>query len=260
MSRLTDEELEAILRAHHHTEADPGASGLAMVALAHSGTADEKQNNAAAEALRAQPELAETLLALSSLEARGIVPPLARGRFFNSRKLTAVGFAVAAAIVVFSWSPIRPPESNTLSPKGGVEELALAVERGGQRFTARPGDRLVTGDRLGLFYSAPEPGFLAIVHRDQKANVTALFPARAAKSAAIDAGLHIAAPDGAVVEEGTGCEWFIAVFSAQPLRIAELSQIISKTSTAGEGCDLPVDVAGTRAVRVFAVQRGDSAP
>lgn len=247
----TEDQVQAALRAHHQTTSDAGVRLLELLALAHAGAADEAEARAAAEALRTEPELAETVLTLSSIEARGLLTP----RPQLGKKIVATALALAACLLLMLLIPRRAIDEEQLSPKGLTEELALAVERNGRRFTARENDLLLPGDRLGLFYSSREPGYLAILHRDRRGEVVALYPANGARSAGIEAGLHVAVPDGAIVEEGSGCEWFVAIFSSRPLSVAELVIDVERAKERSERCELSVDVEGARAVRIFPVLR-----
>ena len=91
--------------------------------------------------------------------------------------------------------------------------MAIAVERGGERFTAREGDRLQAGDRLGFFYSASKPGYLAFFNLDASGKASVLFPSGAQKSGRIEAGQERPLVDGGVVRGGDPCEWLVAFFS-----------------------------------------------
>ena len=246
---------------------------LEVVALALEGLADEEEHARAVGHLDACPDCAAAVEQLGGLARRAAADEadtkegsatVIRLPWYRCPAALALAAAASALLVVTAGLLLTPPqgvERDTapgagMVPKGGGDQLAVAVQRGTHRFTARPGDRLLEGDRIGLFYSAAEDGHLAVIHLDQSGATTLLFPAGRESSAAIRAGTEQPLPDGGVVEGGAGCEWLIAVFSEQPLALPAMTGPIAAAGRAGPGCgSLRIEIPDARRVRVFPVQR-----
>jgi len=290
-SVLTEARLEELLRTRYAREAGRPCAELETLALVLAGAADEATQAAAADHLQACPECATDLLQLEALRARGALDPTAAPveeaapaaaaggaptsaaetappRAWLRRVAPAALAAAAAAALVLAVDELRTPEgaaappdrevATGLVPKGlpgePTDALAVAVQRGTRRFTARPGDLLQDGDQLGLFYSATTTVHLAVLHRDEAGAVTPLFPAAGVTSQRVAAGRERPLPDGAVLEAGAGCEWLVAIFSPGPQAVAELSRYVRRATVAAD-CRLEVEVPGARHVAVFPVAR-----
>ncbi len=176
---------------------------------------------------------------------------------------TAAGLLVMlGSIFLFRTTPEESvPSSEALSPKGHygkhADQFFMAIERGQTRFTARPLDELMTNDRLGFFYTADAPGYLTIVSLDDNAVATLLYPVNETSSAPIAAGEQIPIVDGAVVGDGVGCEWIVAVFSDKPLISQDVKDAIfnSAVQHTDSECGLLLDVPEARTVLILPMKR-----
>ena len=271
---LDEAAVERLLRMR--TDAEEGAeadacAGLEEVALVLCGQADEAELSAAAAHLQECAGCARAVLEIHSLQAQGLLEvdrapapaaPVAAERearaplFGWPRLVPLAAAAVLVGGILLAW-PVGGPEDAgpDLTPKGGSDELIVAVQRGEDRFFASPGDRLLEGDRLGLLYSAVAAGHLAVFSLDPQADSVLLFPVAGRESAAVRAGSEQPLPAGALVEAGSGCEWLVAVFSDGPLDTREVGEVLSGSVRPDVGCDLRVDVPSARTVRVFPVRR-----
>ncbi len=213
----------------------------ALIAVAEAMAEPDAQARETAAALASDdPKLVEALLVVSGFERFSPLPlPARRPWLYRYAPLLA-----AAALLVFVLILARPKPQ--LVMKGAPITLKIAVERGAHRFTATPGARLDAGDRLGFFYSSAQPGYLAVFNRDQSGQVVPLFP-HLPQSAKVAAGSSVPLPDGATVERGSGCEWFVAVFSKAP-RSMEMLRKKVQAAQAGPECKLTLPIDDAQAI------------
>jgi hypothetical protein len=129
--------------------------------------------------------------------------------------------------------------------------LFVAVERQGTRYTLHPQGQLKVGDRIGLFYSAKRDGYLSVLALDQKGAVTRIYPSKGSKSAFVPKADRTSLSTGALVQEGKGCEWLVAVFSDKPLDLDTLARAIRKAKHAERSCGLALKFAGARTVFIL---------
>lgn len=295
---VVEDLLRVWFAAQDEGEAEPEIDELALLARVHAGEASAQEMKDATQLLGSSPEWAEVMVTLQDLVARGVVAPETRPRpaerapepapatddaevvELGSRRrspwshaATAALAAAAAVLIVLAvprggeappgGEPAAPgatPEAlgGELIPKGYIDQLHVAVQRGPNRFTVNPGDPLKTGDIIGLFYSTDSPGHLAIVHLDEQRVVTPLYPGIGKASAQIRPGDKVALPDSAVLEEGEGCEWFIAVFSDEPIALESLGNSLRQSASftrADPACKLRASVDGARSIQVFEIKR-----
>ena len=251
LAGLADTSGRARAEAHLQACADCAAALELLGGLPEPGSAD------AADAPPSRPDQA-------GAPEDGASAPAARPPAWHRRPASlALAAAASALLVVAAGLLLSPngPDLHTapgagLVPKGAGDQLALAVQRGAERFTARPGDRLLEGDRIGLFYWAAQDGYLAVLHLDEQGRTTLLSPAGGDGSAAIAAGSEGRLPDGGVVEGGAGCEWLIAVFSDAPLPLEAMLGPIRAAPNKGPLCrPFRLAIPDARSVRVFPVAR-----
>ena len=133
------------------------------------------------------------------------------------RTMTTASAALAASIAAVIWvvlpADTTEGSAETLTMKGSTDQLFVAVERQGRRFTLAPGESLHTGDRFGLFYSARHSGYVIVLHRGEDQKTTLLL---SAEGSPVAAGHKQALPVGGRVQDVTACEWLVAVFTENP--------------------------------------------
>jgi hypothetical protein len=178
--------------------------------------------------------------------ARKARPRLARQAVWAG---AAACMLLIATGVVWQWH-VAPSEVR-FAVKGEVDHLDVAVLRDGRGFRLPPNGELLDGDQLGFFYSAAEPGYLALLDVQTSGRVSRLFPRNATESQAIFSGSEVRLPDGGAFEKTPGCGWLVAVFSDRPLALEDLSaRLRHAASNAGAGCVLQPEVAGARTIWV----------
>ncbi|MCC6624824.1 MAG: hypothetical protein IT385_26480 [Deltaproteobacteria bacterium] len=174
--------------------------------------------------------------------------------------------AIAAGVVVHRAEgpaevvdePLRSKgataDASMAPPSRTTDALAIAVSRDGMQFRAASGARLLSGDRIKLFYSSDAQGFLVVVATTEALQSTLLAPLRG--DGAIAPGTDLPLEGGALVGEGRGCEWIVGAFSDTPLAHASLFEAISAPrSIDRDRCRLEVDVPGARNVVVIPIRR-----
>jgi hypothetical protein len=170
--------------------------------------------------------------------------------------LATAGVVLVTFAAVISLELTREPEEQ-LRPKG-TWQLHTGVERSGHEFLAYDGIRLETGDRLGFFYTAEQPGTMMILYADEAGDIVLIYPAQAKTSARIDAGREVRVPDGAVVDPGRGCEWVIGLFSDRPFAIRTAHEVIRRMLEERIGCRIParipVDMPGMEGAHVHVLR------
>ena len=248
---------------------DTPCPDLESVALTLSGHANAAEIGIANRHLEQCGACREALLVLSDLTAKGVVPPLvvpptahATGRnrwtisFSTQKALLAAAAMIALAVgAYFAW-----PEKSTLPDadlvvKGTGDELFVGIRRDAAEFLVRPGQKLVEGDQVGLFYSTEASGYLAIYNLDDTGAATLIYPAGQTRSARISAKRRAPLPDGAEVGKGSGCEWFIAIFSDSEFDLETTAQTLEQAKLSSPPCALKVDLPVARSVRIVPLTR-----
>lgn len=271
---VDDALVRSLLRAKYRRGAwlrddDLAFEELAPVARSIAGEASELEQRRAARTLRDDPDVAEAVLALQGMVAAGELPALREAGTRGWRAaLPAVATGLAGALLAAAavWllavrpavpeAPVAPGGTPSavdggsgLVVKGERDRILVAAKRGTTSFRVQPGDQLKTGDVVGLFYSAEAAGHVGVWHLDGQ-----LQPTRVLQTA-VEPGVEVALPNNAIMSEGEGCEWFVGVFSADPLAAANVEAQLRAARLQPSTCDLRATVAGARSVRVVPVRR-----
>jgi hypothetical protein len=239
-------DMEELLRRRYRSEpvSDAEHRETQLLARVVAGIDEPKLRASAADLAMNNRELTEALLLVSGGAAL-------HRRSRKGRNLILIGGAIAALVLV-SLPALLPVSSDPeLVPKGMDDRLEVAAQRGEERFRLRPNDSIRAGDRLGFFYSARSPGYLAVISVDDEGVFSILQP-----STHIQIGEEVPLPNGAVADEGTGCEWIVAVFSEASIPIGELRKQIESAPRTAESCELVPAISRARSVRVIPLTRG----
>ncbi len=265
---ITNQTVETLLAKPLIPIEEEPCKALETVALVLSGDASAKQIEEANAHLAGCETCRRAVLTLDNVTARGVVPPHRVGKGTANKPLLIgsgmrrVSLSIAATILVvlvagLLWQlKLTESETSSLVVKGDDDELHVAVERQGSRFVLRPGSKLKTNDVLGFFYSTDTAGYLAVFNLDNAGVPELLYPAGQTQSASVEPGLKVPLPDGGVVQAGQVREWFIAVFSDEPLVLRDVAEIIAarkRASTKSETFEssLKININGARSVRII---------
>lgn len=148
--------------------------------------------------------------------------------------------AMAAAALLVGWWVWPPPPRPALVAKGAGARLLVVAQRGHTSFVVRPDARLVSGDALGFFVTAPRAGYVVIQLVDAD-GATRLAPS-GGRAGRFAAGARVPLPEGARMTAGAGCEWIGAAFSDRPLPVGALA-------VTAAGCAAPPRVPPAEGVR-----------
>lgn len=256
-----------------------------VVAMAIAGLGDDTVVKSASDHLERCSRCREAALMLHRIDAPTVLPQLndrtpesvVLGKQPLWRRIPLSAAAALALIVsaaaIALWNPNRlttDPHRETSSEAQpsvalsehrfkvkGFEDTFLVAVRRGERVNVATQEinHLKTGDQLGMFYSALNPGYLMVVNIDQAGRTSILYPAGQRRSAAIAAGENRSLADGAVVNEGTGCEWITAIFSDAPLEIATVKAAIETSQKRDNNCTLDVSIPKARTVKIVPFSR-----
>ena len=239
--------LTAALREHyrsrHPSPDDEEGALLLALALDLEGLATPSDRPVARDSLASSAELRRVVET-----ARGFPIPVRVGPVraaepgFWTREFWTQWFWLplipVAALSLFlalrgpSGEPIvEVPPPDGLTPRGS-DDIVVGIRRGAHDFLLRPGEKVESGDRLGLFYSSQKSGHLAVLHADQAGTVTWVYPATVANSGAIQAGERIRLEAGGTLSRGTHCEWVVGVFSDEPLDRKALGATLAEQARA----------------------------
>ncbi len=254
---ISEQTIERLLKSRPCYSRPEVCDELEQIALVLEGVADPLQTRLAHEHLQSCGECASAVMLLSGALSQGELDPPAPTRIQPRSAIARPAvWAAAAAVVIsfaafFFWQQTEQGDQgipSTMAIKGETDQLSIAVQRGTSRFVVQPGDRLVTGDQLGLFYSAETPGYLAVFCVDANSETALLFPNQGTLSESIAQGTEVPLPDGAYVAEGSGTEWIVAVFSDQPMIIDELEGQIQRAHASRGDQSFELDLPGARTV------------
>lgn len=232
--------LQAHFRQRREVRKQADDLDLAALAAAMSRPEDAIAQEAARETLRRDPEWSEVLLALGApVSVRRSTPWTWLG--------LAGGLAAASLVLALLLVPRSEPE---LIPKGTLDRLEVAVDRAGVQFPLGPERGLMSGDRLGFFYSAERAGHLAIFHYTTQDGPNVLVPIGTQDSLAVEAGTRHLLHQGGVVEPIHTREWLIAVFANEPFTIAESAEALRRGVAIGADGRLTVSLDLARTIQV----------
>lgn len=192
---------------------------------------------------------------------------LGSGRLFEPAMMQSVGtpaeltpphrrwlgvLALAVVLLIVGGLLLRGPNNPTEHPllaKGGWS-LEIGVRRGQKTFRPHPGQILRTGDEVGLFYSADQPGFLRVIYVNANWQWVELYPGEG-RVGAIDVGDQVRLDAGAVLTEGNGCEAIVGFFDVRPSRPASIGETLKQLRRGPDGCIM----GESTTVRIIGVHR-----
>lgn len=257
--------LEGHLRAHYaalqrdEEQADcPELQSLALALAEEAEPGDRKRvlAHAAGCAPCSAVMLSSASLGLNDQPAQR--PPVTLPRAMGVGVL-----AIAAALllvvrptpVTVSLQSFEEPELRLKGAAPSGDSLVVAAQRGGRQWRVEYGDSLREGDLIGLFYSARRSGYLMVAYVEGTGKVTPLYPAVGVTSAPVEAAGSRSLRTGGVMKGGTGCEWFVAVFSEAPLDRARVHRELSDLQARSSGCLLQPTIPGARSVAAVLIRR-----
>ncbi len=135
----------------------------------------------------------------------------------------ALAAATAVALVMLTPNPIEEPEYTV---KGSVT-LSVHKKQGDSSVQVQPGQVLHPGDAVRFEVRAGGPGYVAVIGRDAKGNVTVYHPWEGTEAApwrTEDALL----PTAIELDEVTGTETLYALYAAKPFSLTWAVEALRK--------------------------------
>ncbi|MBM4776476.1 MAG: DUF4384 domain-containing protein [Archangiaceae bacterium] len=155
--------------------------------------------------------------------------------------------AALASIIVGVVVVTRAP-SDDVHFKGGGSFTVLVQPMGERGRPLGTTERLHRGDALRFSFTAPADGHVAVFDLDASGAST-LVPFHGTQPLAVKAGAPTAFPDSIVLDESTGPEWVIAVFSPVAFELEPVLGQLRAQSSQAERVSLSCDGCDFEAVR-----------
>jgi len=151
--------------------------------------------------------------------------------------LAAVAAAAVVLAVVQPWrAPVEPDEGVAPGTRiKGAVALDLYALQGGDVVEAEPGVVLRPGDRIQFTYTSGPLDHLIVLGVDGRGTLSRYYPDHGAGSLAVTPGARMVLEDSLVLDDAPGPEVFVAIFSDDPLQVAEVEVAIQDALAAGEG-------------------------
>ena len=137
--------------------------------------------------------------------------------------------ALTAALIVGVTTTITikrvsgsTPDENYIGIKGGPG-LEVFAERAGKQFPVKTGAALQPKDKVRFVVNSAGSKFVLIASRDGAGNFTVYYPYNGLESAPL-AGREL--PGSIELDEVTGKEWLVAVFSDAPVKAAAVKTLM----------------------------------
>lgn len=151
---------------------------------------------------------------------------------------TAAAAVAAAALVLAVAQPWRdggptPADDGAAVRVKGAVALDLYTLQDGDVIEAEPGVVLRPGDRIQFTYTSGPLNHLIVLGVDGRGTLSRYYPERGADSLAVAPGSRVVLEDSLVLDDAPGPEVFVAVFSDDPLQVAEVERVIQRTLADG---------------------------
>ena len=203
------------------------ACSEAMQVLKHNIRQYEKNFNQRANTLRNALEAAQN-------QPENVIPIHRRKKIVT----LAVSFAAAAMLVIglMSFWPEHRMETSDISYKGSFAFSAV-VKRNHNQFKLQSGSTLQKNDALRFVVQTGGVGYVYIFDLDANGNITSLYPFGDTESnlpaiAIASAGQHTL-DDSIVLDDSTGVEHLVAVFSQTPFNTGLINAQMAKMMVQG---------------------------
>jgi hypothetical protein len=187
----------------------------------------------------------ETTVTLPSSQASRRVLPFVRRQYYA---LAASLMLFVAAGYLFMSSRTGPDyriKGETVGLKAFVQNLSGTIEKRGDRV-------YYSGEKIQFLYSCAEENRLILMGLDTAGTITTYFPSSQDSSITLERGADIPRPNSIVLDEYTGRELFLAIFSKKPLSVPDMRQRLASLFARTHSID-SVDIKenGAAMVRYF---------
>jgi hypothetical protein len=169
------------------------------------------------------------------------VVPFMRRRYY-ALAATLVLFLAAGYLSMNGRQGLENRAKGETCLKAFVQNHSGGIEKRSERI-------YYTGEKIQFLYSCAEANRLILLGIDTTGAMTSFYPAAGDSSCVLERGADIPLPNSIVLDEYTGREIFIAVFSKKPLNVFEVKRRVSASFAATRSLD-SIDVKENNAVIV----------
>jgi hypothetical protein len=187
----------------------------------------------------------ETTMALPPRRTGRRVLPFVRRRYYA---LAASLMLFVCAGYLFMSSRTGPDyriKGGTVGLKAFVLNHSGAIEKRGERV-------YYTGEKIQFLYSCAEENRLILMGLDTTGAITTYFPSSQDSSTTLERGADLPLPNSIVLDEYTGRELFLAIFSKKTLSVPDMRQRLSARFAGTHSIDsIDINENGAVTVRYF---------
>jgi len=220
---------------------------------------EEARSNHAAFAAEVLPQTIDAVVRRGSASQRWRWVPGLGVPALGLRVAAAAGLAVVAIVALVPalvHEPERPAvpaaevveAADTEAGVKGGSLMRVYAKRGNQVFLVSEGEHLRRGDALRFVPDAAGFRYLLVLSMEQTGKVTPFFPYKGLFSSRLPIVPGSPLPGSIVLDESIGTETLWAVFSNEPVAVAQVRQWVASS---GQDADAVEAASGARSVRVF---------
>jgi hypothetical protein len=115
----------------------------------------------------------------------------------------------------------------------GETSLKVFVQADDGRVEQRANNTFFTGERVQFLYSCGPKNRFILMSLDSAGSLTTFYPDTGDSAIALESGQDIPLPNSILLDDYTGPELFIGVFSKKPVAVAEVKRLVHATYSSG---------------------------
>ena len=137
-------------------------------------------------------------------------------------------YAIAASLILcigvgyVYLTSMQPPDSRIK----GETALAVFVKTDYNRIEQREDNTFFTGERIQFQYSCGSKNRFILMSLDTAGSLTTFFPGTGDSATILESGQEIPLPNSILLDDYTGPELFIGVFSEKPLLVSTIKRFV----------------------------------
>ena len=131
------------------------------------------------------------------------------------------------------------PPADSLRIKGS--SMRFFVQRGEDVVPGVSGERYQEGDALRFTVSNDQPIYFFLVGVEASGKVSAYVPFEGARSMALEPGIEQAMPGSLVLDGSAETEYFVGLFTAEALELAEIEAALDQVYSGRETMDVALE-------------------
>ena len=140
-------------------------------------------------------------------------------KFSTGSRIYALAAMLALCVVGAGYLFMRAVHTPQTRIKGETKLETFVQEKNGA-IVSRQDRRFFVNEKIQFVYSCDENRYLILMSVDSGGTMAVYFPASGDSSFALEPGQDIPLPKSIVLDEYTGSELFLGIFSKKPLSVA----------------------------------------